>query len=519
MSFREFILNTLIASLMFFGIMSGLRYFFPTYFGGVQSSQEAPLVIAQRSRDQVDPITYEVDFIDDKPVIEPVVTTVETNNAQFVFSSEGAAVINIAYKHLIKGHQVLLEAFHAKEHEDRAFLLAFPEKTPLYYELAKHESLPDREYLVYSYSYGKGSLLKEFTIDKVTSRIDLTISLTGVSYDNPMRMRILYPSPLLPNLANNNVRALANDGSKVVIYSDLKLVTSTRMWTSPVSLFGADDKYFIHALVSDPDSFVSRAYYKFSNIDAVTAYVESQPVKFDKKWNLGFYFGPKTVSQIDLVDSRLEKTLDYGWLSPLARLTLKVMNGTYDYVKNYGIAIILFTILTSLLLLPLSFRFPAAQSQKNELNKKLQYINQKYKNDPEMLNREREQLIASHMTPGMLGGCLPLMLKFPLFFALNRVLSSSIELYKASFLWIPNLAAKDPYYLLPVCIFFVMAFASTSGVIGGKSSGKNLWSGLSMALIFAAIGSSLPAGLALYILTANVMSILENMIIARFKRA
>jgi YidC/Oxa1 family membrane protein insertase len=518
MSFREFILNALIASLMAFGIISGLRYFFPTYFGGVQKQNETTLVVAQRSRDQVDPITYEVDFADDKPTKEPVATVVQTNNAQFVFSSEGAALTAVSYKRIINGKETLLNVFQSREHEDRAFLLAFPEKTPLYYELVKHESLPDRDHLVYSYTAGKFTVVKEFDVDKVTSRVDLVVSLSGVAYDNPMRVRLLFPSPLLAGLTNNNVRALANDGSKVVIYNDLKLVTTTRMWTSPVTLFGADDKYFIHAMVSDSDGFVSRAYYKFNNIDAVTAYVESQPIKFDKKWNLGFYFGPKTVSQIDLVDTRLEKTLEYGWLSPLARLTLKVMNGIYDYVKNYGLAIILFTILTRLLLLPLTLRSPSSQSQKNEFNKKLQYISQKYKNDPDALNREREQLYASQMMPGMLGGCLPHLVSIPLFFALNRVLSSSIELYKASFLWIPDLASKDPYYLLPLCIFLVMAFSATSGVTG-KAAGKNMWSGLSMALIFAAIGSSLPAGLALYLFSASLVSVLENKILARFRRA
>lgn len=516
MSFREFIIITLMA----LGFSFGLRYFFPTYFG-VTKQDETALTIAQRSRDQIDPVRYEVDFVDDKPATEPQEIIVETRGAQFIFNTEGAALTSIDYKRLINGREVLLPIFKSREREDRGFLLALPEKTPLYYTLSKHEVTPDHVLLSFTYQGAGTTITKEFSIDRNTSRIDLSLALNGASYDKPERIRLLFPSPLLANLVDNQVRALANDGSKIVIYSDLKTVTATRMWTSPVTLFGADDRYFIHALVADPDGFVSRAYYKFVNTDAITAYLESQPVRFDKKWIMSFYCGPKTVTEIDLVDSRLDKTLEYGWLAPLARLTLNVMNGIFKYVKNYGLAIILLTILTRLLLLPLTFRSQKTQAETAELNKKLHYLTQKYKNDPERLNQEREMLLTSQMMPGLLGGCLPLLLQIPMFFALNRVLSSSIELYQASFLWIPNLAAKDPYYLLPLLIFAVMAFVSTSNQAfgGSKAAGKSVWSGLSMALIFAALGASLPAGLALYIFSANIVSVFENKLIARFRRS
>ncbi len=119
-----------------------------------------------------------------------------------------------------------------------------------------------------------------------------------------------------------------------------------------------------------------------------------------------------------------------------------------------------------------------------------------------------------HGMPG-LGSCLPMLLQLPIFIALNRVLSNSISLYMAPFLWIPNLAAKDPYYILPALVVGAI-------VLHSPSASKDPKQGLmpyAMALFFGAITMQLSSGSVLFILTSTVTGVLQAGVMKLFKRA
>ena len=143
--------------------------------------------------------------------------------------------------------------------------------------------------------------------------------------------------------------------------------------------------------------------------------------------------------------------------------------------------------------------------KQQEFSKKLQYIQQKYKHDPETLNKERAELIRTHGIPSM-SGCLPLLLLIPIGVALYRVLGTSIDLYQASFLWIPDLSTKDPYYILPILTGFSVFLSSPS------SDPRQRISILVMALFIAALTSNVAAGLVLYIVVTTFFSVIQNWI-------
>ena len=152
-----------------------------------------------------------------------------------------------------------------------------------------------------------------------------------------------------------------------------------------------------------------------------------------------------------------------------------------------------------LLLIPFSLSGVRQGKKMAEMQKQLQYLKHKYKDNPEQLAREQEEFYKKNGFGALGAGCLPILLQVPLFFAMNRVLSSSIDLYQAPFLWIPDLSAKDPFYILPLLVGFSIYYfsATQQGVtaqqrvaftilavfMGGLSMG---WaSGLSMFLILS----------------------------------
>jgi YidC/Oxa1 family membrane protein insertase len=214
------------------------------------------------------------------------------------------------------------------------------------------------------------------------------------------------------------------------------------------------------------------------------------------------------------VDDRLEQVLDYGFWSSLSKIILKILNFLYGYVKNYGLAIILFTLLFQLLLMPLSISSQKSIEKQADLNRKIQYLKQKYRNDSERLQQEQAELLRTHGVGGLMGGCLLVLVQAPIFLALSRLLSNCFELYNERFLWIPDLASYDPFYILPL-LFFIAMLART------YTQDKPIRQQLSMyalTLFFAAMMARLSAGLVLYIFTGVLVNVIQ-VYLMKFKRA
>jgi YidC/Oxa1 family membrane protein insertase len=241
--------------------------------------------------------------------------------------------------------------------------------------------------------------------------------------------------------------------------------------------------------------------------------MESDLIEQSTTWNLSFFVGPKDEKAMAPVDPRLEQLLDYsGILAPLARVLLWVLNYLYEFLHNYGWAIVVMTILINLLLLPLNLKSAQGMKKYTEFQKKLEYIKKKYKDDPDTLSREQAALITKHGMPG-LGGCLPKLLQLPIFFALSRVLSNSIQLYQAPFLWIKDLSSKDPYYILPIAIVISMIIQSTA------TDPKQRFTMMAVALVFGAVAANFSAGLCLYILVGIILMNIQTYVQQKFNWA
>ena len=499
-----------------FAVMASLALQY-LFFGGKNGVEAEATFMVPKDRREYKPLNVEVDFSDSKRLGQAKVTDIETEWGHVQFSTDGASLESIDFKRELDGKIKSIRTIFPvteTERENRCFLVALQDKTPFYYTLVSSQESDDSYRLVYVSDTDECSIKKTFVINKERSKIDLIVDLTPKKGKSaPVEARIFYPAPLMPDLRENDViSSIVVDQTATFSKKGVGQVELRRGWFSP-ELFGSDSRYFIHSLIADNDKFAVRAYYKLEDRDRLFSVLEGPSVDTHASWTLSFYFGPKELDSLLAVDPRLEKTLDYsGWFAPIAKIMLYLLRWFYKYLYNYGLAIMAITLLFQLLLLPLSLRNNEEKwkKQQAEYNRKLAIVKQRFANDPDRLSLEQAELMRKEGLPS-LGCILPLLLQIPLFFALSRVLSCSFELYQAPMLWIPDLSARDPYFILPALVVLVMLAPD------GKVDPQQRMSKIMMAVVFGAVTTTFSAGLVLYIFLSRVFGFIQTRVMKYFK--
>ena len=231
-----------------------------------------------------------------------------------------------------------------------------------------------------------------------------------------------------------------------------------------------------------------------------------------KEFSADLVFTKKNYDELILLGDNLHLSVDFGFFALLAVPTLRALQFVYKYIPNYGIAIILVTILIRLITFPLQYKSFKSMKKMQAIQPELTKIKEKYKDEPQKMQKETMDLFKK-AGANPLSGCLPLLLQMPFFFAIYKVLYSSVELVGAPFYgWIADLSIHDPYYILPVLMAVAM-FAQqkmTPTTAMDPTQAKIM---LFMPIIFAFIMKSLPAGLVLYILVSTVVGLLQQMLV------
>ncbi len=496
-----------------------IQYFFFSKYRGVQnndSSYEQSFVVP-KVKQEYNPLNLEVDFIDIKRPDKVILSDIKTEWGSVTFSTDAASLESIEFKHPVSDKKDVIRTIFPvtmTERENRCFLVGFEKKTPYYYQLVERKDGDESVQVVYEAKFDGNIISKTFIIYNKKHKIDLVLKVSPrKGATGGLKPRIFYPSPVMPAIANTDIiSSVTIDRSGTFETINRNKLDIQRGWFGP-TLFGTDNRYFVHALVEDTDNFAQRAYYKLEGHEKIFSILEGPTVQTPTTWMMSFYLGPKEDNAMIAVDGRLEKTLAYsGLLAPISKLLLHILKWLYSYLHNYGLAIIALTFIVKFLLLPLTKHGTQKKNQQQELQKKIAYIQQKYKKDPERVAQERNALIRKYGMPG-LGCLLPMLLQMPIFFALSRALSGSIELYEAPMLWISDLSGKDPYYLLPIFIGGSMLVQSMQG------DAQQRYSGLIMVLIIGAFSASFPAGLVLYFCVSTLLGVMQIKVIKYFKIA
>lgn len=217
------------------------------------------------------------------------------------------------------------------------------------------------------------------------------------------------------------------------------------------------------------------------------------------------YAGPKEIERLKRAGSNLDRLVDLGWFDFLARPALYILKFLYKYTGNYGLAIIILTVLIKILFHPLTHKGFKAMKEMQVLQPKITALREKYKNNPQKMNQEIMELYKRHgVNP--FGGCLPLVLQIPIFIALYNALSNAVELWRAPLIfWIQDLSAKDPYYVLPILMGISMLVQQWITPSTGDPRQAQLM--YLMPFIFTFMFLNFPSGLVLYWLVNNLIGI------------
>jgi YidC/Oxa1 family membrane protein insertase len=288
-------------------------------------------------------------------------------------------------------------------------------------------------------------------------------------------------------------------------------------FTKKVQWLGYSEVYFIATILK-----------KESLFDAAKTYIYNGNVVLEgiKKYNLKIndeltdtdyiYFGPKKYDILKSYNAGLERSINYGIFDFLAKPLMILLNFFYKYIHNYGIAIILLTILIKLIFYPLTQKSYESMKKMKDLQPRIQQLKEQYKDNKAQLNQEIMQLYKQYKV-NPFGGCLPILIQIPVFFALYRALLASIELRHAPFIsyipftdkvWLIDLSAKDPYYITPILMGLSMFIQQKMTPTGGDALQEKLMYFMPIFLTFLFL--NFPSGLVVYWLANNILSIVQQ---------
>ena len=258
----------------------------------------------------------------------------------------------------------------------------------------------------------------------------------------------------------------------------------------------------------------------FYNLDKdITVIVDGDSEKnpvlyFDSLGDVTFkgYIGPKEYKTLKAIDSVLTNAIEFGWFTFAAKPLFAVLLWLHDHIGNWGWAIIALTLLVRLVLYPLTYKGMMSMQKLKEISPKVKELQEKYKGDPQRMNAAVMEMYKKHGA-NPLGGCLPMLLQIPVFFAIYRVLLNAVELQGAPWiLWVNDLSRMDTTYILPilmgVSMYFQQRMTPTNFTDPMQEKVMRF-----LPVIFTFFFITFPSGLVLYWFVNNLFSILQQFIV------
>ncbi len=267
--------------------------------------------------------------------------------------------------------------------------------------------------------------------------------------------------------------------------------------------------------IAAADRYYTTMFYNYNKpLNAVVSKGENDLdiafIKGEKQMTFNGYIGAKDHKILNNINPKLTKVIEYGWFTFIAKPVFTLLNYIHSLLGNWGWSIVLMTLLIRVVLFPLTYKGMVSMNKLKELSPKIKEIQLKYKGEHQKINAHTMELYKKHGANPM-GGCLPILLQIPVFFAIYRVLQNAVELKDAPWiLWIQDLSVMDPYYVLPVAMGITM-------FVHQKLTPTNFTDPMQekimkfLPLIFTFFFVTFPAGLTLYWFINNIFSILQQM--------
>lgn len=274
---------------------------------------------------------------------------------------------------------------------------------------------------------------------------------------------------------------------------------------------GIDNRYFLAAMLPPSDFNVSSELPPKTILNAKSLKLAPQETR---SWEIPYYWGPKGQSWLSRYGKGLERSIDFGFFAQLGRFIMRILTKLHGWTHNWGWSIILLTVLLQIVVFPLTFKSLKAMTAMKRLQPEITKLQQKYANDQTKMHTELMELYKKNGA-NPLGGCLPMLLQLPVFYALYNALRNAWELHGAAWVfWIKDLSAKDPFYVLPVIMGGLMFFQNKFNPPSADPSQAQMMTW--MPVIFTVMFLNFPSGLVLYWLTNSLISAVQQTALKKY---
>lgn len=329
------------------------------------------------------------------------------------------------------------------------------------------------------------------------------------------------------NATYNTTKVAWSEHNAIVTEDNTRDLTNGKEIAGGVQWAGIMDNYFLSAIAPiQPASSMTRVKYE-GDVFRVAVYAPKFMSSPSAPYSSStyYYIGPKDTTILDEAPNNLRDSITYGFFAFLSRPLLLFLEFIYSFVHNYGVSIIILTLAIKLVFWPLSHKSYASMNKMKQMQPLVEEIREKYKDNKEEMNKAIMNLYKTYKVNPM-GGCLPLLVQIPVFFALYEALLNSLSLRHAQFIeyfpythiiWLADLSAKDPLYITPIAMGVSMFIQQLITPSTGDPTQRKVM--LVMPLVFTLFFLNFPSGLVLYWLSSNIISIIQQWLLLRKGRS
>lgn len=371
---------------------------------------------------------------------------------------------------------------------------------------------------------GKYKIVKRWVLTEGSFKLQVTTGVEnldgvfpGVSTLIEAKIKPYSGSFLLPSFEHQEFYTVFSSGSNA--RENLSALGENKAESFELAkLMSLGDQFFATAVV-DKSEILPKVKFDFNHsLATAKAHMSYQPAAMGTTLQLqqDIYAGPKDVRLLEQIEEQLAGVVNFGFFASIAKPLLAAMKWFYSVSGNWGIAIILLTLLVRLIVLPLHIMSFKSMKVMQQIQPEVTRIREKYKDDPMAQNREVMDLFKRNKVNPM-GGCLPMLLQIPVFFALYQVFGQSIELYRAPFmLWVQDLSSKDPYFVLPILMAITMFIQQKITPTTMDPTQAKIM--LFLPIVFSLMMFGLPSALTLYLFVSTLFGVIQQYLLLRDKK-
>jgi len=471
---------------------------------------------------------------------------VETELYTAVFSGSGPQIKSFElkeYRSKIGENAPLKELIHVKNRDGYGFNLGFsghniPSANWAAYQV-NHHNIAVRtgdqpKELVYGWESPQGiEITTRFLFYSDTYNIDLSVIINNKS-EYMLDDNLLLTLSRFPQETKKSYYAF--EGMALLLGNKLEEVKvkklKDKLFSGQISWIAYEEPYFMTAIINEKDQKATAKGTTLPDgeirISYMTPSLNLRPHQMTAE-NLALYLGPRDLYVLKALGRKLEKAINFGWFDIIAKPLLVTLRFFNKHLGNYGLSIILLTIIIKILFWPLTHKSYQSMKEMRKLQPMMAKIREKYKGNKQEMQKQLMGLYKTYKINPM-GGCLPMVIQIPVFFALFRVLPNSIELRHAPFvLWIKDLSAPDRLFSFPFQIPFmtppygvpVLTLIMGASMFiqqkmtptpGDPAQAKMM---MLLPIVFTFLFINFPSGLVLYWLVNNTLSIAQQYRISR----